>query len=100
MRIFEKIHLLAKKVFNFPIKLYKRLISPILPDSCRFTPSRPTYAVTAIEKHGIIVGFFLAFFRILRCNPFCVGGFDPVPEKIERLSDLYKNRAKNKEKNN
>ncbi|MBO7254146.1 MAG: membrane protein insertion efficiency factor YidD [Clostridia bacterium] len=78
-----------KKAFIFPIKLYKRFVSPILPDSCRFTPSCSTYAVSAIEKHGIVVGFFLAFYRILRCNPFCKGGYDPVPEK---LSDLFERK--------
>jgi putative component of membrane protein insertase Oxa1/YidC/SpoIIIJ protein YidD len=43
--------------------------------------------VAAIEKHGIIMGFFLAFYRILRCNPFCKGGYDPVPEHI---SDIFR----------
>lgn len=85
MGLFEKLHVGAKKVFIFPIKLYKRFISPILPDSYRFTPSCSSYAVTAIEKHGIIVGIFLAIYRILRCNPFCKGGYDPVPDKISYL---------------
>jgi len=87
--LFKKIHFWVKKAFIFPIKLYKRFVSPILPDSCRFTPSCSTYAVSAIEKHGIVVGFFLAFYRILRCNPFCKGGYDPVPEK---LSDLFERK--------
>ncbi len=93
MGFLKKINALAKKAFIFPIKLYKKFISPVLPNSCRFTPSCSSYAVEAIEKHGIIAGIFLAFYRILRCNPFCKGGVDPVPE---RFRDIFK---KNKSDN-
>lgn len=85
----KRLHTIVKKIFIFPIKLYKRFISPILPNSCRFNPSCSSYAVEAIEKHGVFVGFFLAFYRILRCNPFCKGGLDPVPKKA---SDVFKKR--------
>jgi putative membrane protein insertion efficiency factor len=74
MGFLKKINALWKKIFIFPIKLYKKFISPILPNSCRFTPSCSSYAVEAIEKHGLIVGIFLAFYRTLRCNPFSKGG--------------------------
>lgn len=90
MIILSYIHSAAKKIFIFPIRLYKKFISPILPRSCRFTPSCSTYAVEAIEKHGIIAGIFLAIYRILRCNPFCKGGYDPVPH---RISDLFRKDA-------
>ena len=63
------------------IKLYKKFISPIKPQCCRFTPSCSTYALEAFKKRGFIVGFILSVWRILRCNPFCTGVYDPVPEK-------------------
>ncbi|MPM98641.1 putative membrane protein insertion efficiency factor [bioreactor metagenome] len=61
------------------IKLYKKYISPLLPPSCRFIPTCSQYAIEAIEKYGAFKGGGLAIWRILRCNPFCAGGYDPVP---------------------
>ena len=63
------------------IRLYKRFLSPLLPPSCRFTPSCSRYTVEAIQKHGALRGCLLGAWRILRCNPFGKGGHDPVPEK-------------------
>ena len=63
------------------VRFYKKFISPILPGSCRFTPTCSSYAIEAFEKRGFFVGFILTVWRILRCNPFCRGGYDPVPEK-------------------
>ena len=63
------------------IKLYKKLISPIKPQCCRFTPSCSTYALEAFTKRGFFAGMILTVWRILRCNPFCKGGYDPVPER-------------------
>ena len=71
-----------KKILKFFIKLYRKFISPILPQSCRFTPSCSEYAIEAIDKFGAIRGTILATYRILRCNPFCRGGYDPVPDKF------------------
>ncbi len=62
---------------NF-IRIYKKLISPILPDSCRFYPSCSQYAIDAINKYGAIKGGIKATYRILRCNPLNKGGYDPV----------------------
>lgn len=62
-----------------PLRFYKRFISPILPPACRFEPSCSEYAIEAIEVHGSWHGSRLALWRLLRCNPFCRGGFDPVP---------------------
>ncbi|MFA6450759.1 MAG: membrane protein insertion efficiency factor YidD [bacterium] len=59
--------------------LYKRLISPLLPPACKYEPTCSVYAVEAIEKHGLLRGGRMAFFRLLRCNPFSRGGYDPVP---------------------
>jgi len=61
------------------IRFYRKFISPMLPDSCRFTPTCSQYAITAIEKYGPGKGSFLATKRILRCHPFNPGGYDPVP---------------------
>lgn len=62
-----------------PIRLYQRLISPLLPPTCRFYPTCSTYAVTAIERHGVVRGGWLAIRRIGRCHPWNPGGYDPVP---------------------
>ena len=61
------------------IRLYKRLISPLLPAACRFHPTCSSYADEALERHGLLRGSAYAPWRILRCNPFCDGGLDPVP---------------------
>ncbi|MCH7909699.1 MAG: membrane protein insertion efficiency factor YidD [Candidatus Hydrogenedentes bacterium] len=65
------------------IRLYQRLLSPMLVviggNACRFHPSCSQYAVEAIQKHGPLRGFGYAIRRILRCQPFCEGGYDPVP---------------------
>ncbi|HWQ98043.1 MAG TPA: membrane protein insertion efficiency factor YidD [Clostridia bacterium] len=61
------------------VRGYKKYISPLLPPSCRFTPTCSEYAVEALSKHGALKGSLLAIWRILRCNPFCKGGYDPVP---------------------
>ena len=57
---------------------YKKYISPFLPPSCRFYPTCSEYAYQAVLKHGLIKGLLLGFVRILKCNPFCQGGYDPV----------------------
>ncbi len=62
------------------VKLYRRLLSPVLPPSCRFYPSCSAYALTALERHGAARGTYLTVKRILRCHPFHPGGVDPVPE--------------------
>ena len=61
------------------IHFYQRYISPGLPPRCRFIPTCSQYAVEAIEKYGALKGGWLAFRRVLRCNPFHKGGYDPVP---------------------
>ncbi len=60
------------------LKLYKTFLSPFLPPACRFTPTCSEYAAEAVEKYGVIRGTWLATKRILRCQPFSKGGFDPV----------------------
>lgn len=65
-----------------PIRFYKKFISPILPPMCKYYPSCSSYAVTAFEKHGLIKGFILMTWRLLRCNPLSNGGVDYVPDKV------------------
>jgi hypothetical protein len=68
----------VKKIIIFFIRIYKKFISPILPDSCRFYPSCSQYAIDAIGKYGAFKGSMITTYRILRCNPFNKGGYDPV----------------------
>ena len=68
-----------KRVLIAIVRGYKKYISPLLPPSCRFTPTCSEYAMEALQKHGAWKGSLLAIWRILRCNPFCKGGYDPVP---------------------
>jgi putative membrane protein insertion efficiency factor len=60
------------------IQFYRRHLSPMLPASCRFTPSCSLYTLQAIEKYGVTKGVFMGIRRVLRCHPFARGGFDPV----------------------
>ena len=69
-----------KTVLLWLIKLYRKGISPYTPASCRFTPTCSAYAYEAINKYGVLKGGWLAFKRLLRCNPFYKGNpYDPVP---------------------
>jgi putative membrane protein insertion efficiency factor len=63
------------------IKFYQKRISPAKPSCCRFMPTCSCYAIEAIETHGVFVGVILSIWRLLRCNPLCKGGYDPVPPK-------------------
>ncbi|HAP78632.1 MAG TPA: membrane protein insertion efficiency factor YidD [Ruminococcus sp.] len=64
------------------IKFYRRFISPVFPPCCKYYPSCSQYALEAFRKFGFFRGFLLALWRILRCNPWSLGGIDPVPEKF------------------
>ncbi len=68
-----------RKLLTFVIKLYKIVVSPLLPPACRFLPTCSDYAIEAIEKHGALKGAYLAARRVFRCHPLREGGFDPVP---------------------
>lgn len=67
-----------KIVFIAFIRFYQRFISPLFGAKCRFTPTCSQYAIEALEKYGIFKGTWLSLKRILRCNPFCKGGYDPL----------------------
>ncbi len=66
------------------IRFYQRGISPLKKPCCRFYPTCSNYAVEAISRFGALRGGAMALWRILRCNPFGRGGYDPVPERTER----------------
>ncbi|MEA1884522.1 MAG: membrane protein insertion efficiency factor YidD [Thermotogota bacterium] len=67
----------------FIIKFYKKWLSPMKrTPTCIFYPTCSTYALTAYERHGFFLGTILSFWRIIRCNPFGKGGYDPVPTNI------------------
>jgi putative membrane protein insertion efficiency factor len=70
-------------LFLAPIRGYQRVISPALPARCKYHPTCSAYAVQAIQRYGILRGSVLAAWRLLRCNPFSHGGYDPV--KAQRL---------------
>lgn len=62
------------------IRFYQKFLSPLTFSSCRFTPSCSSYAIQALEKHGLLKGLTLTAVRILKCHPFHPGGYDPVPK--------------------
>lgn len=76
-----------KNIGKVLIILYRKTISSWTPNVCRYTPSCSAYTYQAIDKHGILKGSVMGVWRILRCNPFSRGGFDPVREN-------YKGKAK------
>lgn len=76
---------MMKNILLALIKLYRILISPLFPPSCRFQPTCSQYALDAVETHGVWRGSYLAINRILKCHPFHPGGYDPVPNLPENL---------------
>ncbi len=66
------------------IRLYQKHLSARTSPVCRFTPTCSVYAIEALQRYGVVIGTGLALWRILRCNPFCRGGYDPVPEHLFR----------------
>lgn len=74
-----------------PVYFYRAAISPLLPPSCRYTPTCSQYTIEALKKHGPVKGTFLAAKRIVSCNPWGGSGYDPVPEPKSKKN--RKNRA-------
>ena len=74
---------ILKKILSFPliilVRFYQICISPLKPDTCRFTPTDSAYAIEALRKHGPVKGLYLTVKRILRCHPWGGSGYDPVP---------------------
>ncbi|MCD5383638.1 membrane protein insertion efficiency factor YidD [candidate division WOR-3 bacterium] len=65
------------------LNIYQKILSPIFPVSCRFYPTCSEYTKEAISKYGVLKGIRFGVWRVLRCNPFCKGGYDPVRDKDE-----------------
>jgi len=79
---------LLQHVVLAPLHVYRRFISPLKPaPSCRFHPTCSSYAVQAVEAHGVLRGVWLATARLLRCHPWNPGGFDPVPPPPEAATE-------------
>ena len=70
-----------------PIRFYMRFVSPLLPRRCKYLPTCSAYAVDAVRDYGVLRGFVLAGWRLLRCNPWSHGGYDPVSDQT-----LFKRR--------
>lgn len=73
-----------KRAFLWLIRVYQKYISANTQPHCRFYPTCSNYTYTAIERFGVVRGTFMGMWRILRCNPFNPGGYDPVPEKKKK----------------
>ncbi|MBQ7009771.1 MAG: membrane protein insertion efficiency factor YidD [Ruminococcus sp.] len=79
-----------KYIFILPIIFYRKIISPLFPAKCKYIPTCSTYSLEAFRKFGAVRGLILTVWRILRCNPWSLGGFDPVPDKFS--FKIFKNR--------
>jgi len=79
MEAFKKIII---KLVTGPIWAYRYFLSPFLGSNCRYYPTCSAYAIESIEKHGVFLGGWIAFKRLIRCHPWHEGGVDPVPDKI------------------
>ena len=88
-----------KKLCIMLVKIYRKYISPLKPPCCRFEPTCSQYALEAFEEWGFFRGFYLTLMRILRCHPFCRGGFDPVPINKRKRRHTRHDTHKIKEKN-
>lgn len=78
------------------IKWYQLLLSPIMGNACRFHPTCSNYGIEAIEKHGAIKGSYLTIKRIMRCQPLCKGGYDPVPDVKKSSADYQLSNKTNR----
>ena len=72
---------LLRRLAILPIRIYQKIISPLLPGVCRYRPSCSEYMAEAIQTHGIVQGLYLGTRRLLRCHPWGGSGYDPVPPK-------------------
>ncbi len=80
-----------RKVATAPVELYRRVLSPLVPARCRYEPSCSRYAVQSVRRFGVLRGLALSVWRLLRCNPWSHGGFDPIED--QRLFPLRRARG-------
>lgn len=76
------------------VRAYRWTLKPWLGNACRFEPSCSAYALDALQRHGATAGAYLAGRRILRCHPWCDGGFDPVPQQRPRLFTRFQAKTR------
>jgi len=79
------IQTLPQRVLMGLVRGYRLVLSPWLQTGCRYEPTCSGYALQALQRHGAVVGTYMALHRLVRCHPFCAGGHDPVPEHAPRL---------------
>ncbi|WP_008314068.1 membrane protein insertion efficiency factor YidD [Leptolyngbya sp. PCC 6406] len=84
---------MLQTLLTWLIQGYRMVLSPLLPPTCRFTPTCSQYALEAIARYGALKGSWLAIRRILRCHPFHPGGYDPVPEVFWTVDTMPLSRA-------
>jgi putative membrane protein insertion efficiency factor len=84
-RLAESLWRLPQRLLVGLVRGYRLLLKPWLGNACRFEPTCSAYALQALQQHGALVGSTLAAGRVLRCNPWCDGGCDPVPAQAPRL---------------
>jgi putative membrane protein insertion efficiency factor len=70
-----------RRLVLLPLRVYQRVVSPLLPRRCKYEPTCSEYAAQAIGRYGILRGLVLAGWRLLRCNPWSHGGYDPVEDQ-------------------
>lgn len=90
---------MIKKFFLLLIIGYKKGISPLLGNHCRFYPTCSMYTYEAIRDHGVLKGIFLGLKRLLKCHPFHPGGYDPVPEPVDNkktINDRFEMKCEDK----
>ena len=75
-----------RAIYILPIKLYQIILSPFFGKDCRYHPTCSNYAIEAIRKKGILLGTIIGSYRILRCNPWSKGGYDPVEKENDKYS--------------
>ena len=83
----NKLHSFFVETALLPVKFYRKFISPALSpgfSKCKYLPTCSQYALEAFREWGIFIGFFLSAWRVLRCNPFSKGGYDPVPKRKKK----------------
>ena len=76
---------MMQRLLMLLVRGYRLLLSPWLGSSCRFEPTCSAYALQALEKHGAAAGTYMTVHRLMRCQPWCQGGHDPIPEQAPRL---------------
>lgn len=78
---------LGVRFLIFTIELYRNLVSPLRPPSCRFYPTCSRYAIDALAEFGVVRGVIYAVVRLLKCGPWHRGGWDPIPERCSAVAD-------------